>query len=521
MFATIRNIRRLWQVARVLGAHDALLPHEYAENAPTTLKVLSRAFGRPKDEIAKLPPGERLAKALEKMGPSAIKLGQLLATRADIVGAQIAHGLESLQDRLPPFGDDEARKIVERDFGRKISEAFSGFGPSIAAASIAQVHEAQTNENPSLKVAVKILRPNIVEDFARDFSAFRFAARLAERVSREARRLRLRALVETMAASVALELDLRMEGAAACELAENMRDQPAFLVPAIDWSRTSAHVLTTEWIEGVPLRDASSLSAAGQDTKSLAVIVLQSFLTQALRDGFFHADLHPGNLFVDSEGRIHAVDFGIMGRLDQPMRRFLAETLGGFLARDYIRVAQVHFDAGFVPKSHDVETFAQALRAVGEPIFGLGAKDVSMARLLEQLFETTRRFDMPLQPQLILLQKTMVVVEGVARMLDPEFDIWETSRPIVEEWMVANLGPEARLREAAEGISNLGRLAQHLPQVLQDTEMIAGQLADGGLRLHPDSVRAISTSQLRRTRHVRIALWIAAGALGFIAFSGL
>jgi len=312
-----------------------------------------------------------------------------------------------------------------------------------------------------------------------------------------------------------------MEGAAACELAENMRDQPAFLVPAIDWSRTSAHVLTTEWIEGVPLRDASSLSAAGQDTKSLAVIVLQSFLTQALRDGFFHADLHPGNLFVDSEGRIHAVDFGIMGRLDQPMRRFLAETLGGFLARDYIRVAQVHFDAGFVPKSHDVETFAQALRAVGEPIFGLGAKDVSMARLLEQLFETTRRFDMPLQPQLILLQKTMVVVEGVARMLDPEFDIWETSRPIVEEWMVANLGPEARLREAAEGISNLGRLAQHLPQVLQDTEMIAGQLADGGLRLHPDSVRAISTSQLRRTRHVRIALWIAAGALGFIAFSGL
>ncbi len=521
VFVIISNLRRLWRIARVLGAHDALVPPEYADRVPPALKVLSRVFGRAKDDIAKLPPGERLAKALEKMGPSAIKLGQLLATRADILGPEIAHGLESLQDRLPPFGDDEARKIVERDLDRKLSEAFSEFGPSIAAASIAQVHKAQTSDDPPLRVAVKILRPKIVEDFARDFEAFRFAARLAERISREARRLRLRDLVETLAASVALELDLRMEGAAACELAENMREEPAFLVPAIDWSRTSARVLTTEWIDGVPLRDALSLSEAGHDPKALAIVVLQSFLTQALRDGFFHADLHPGNLFVDEDGRIHAVDFGIMGRLDQPMRRFLAETLGGFLARDYAHVAQVHFDAGFVPASHDIETFAQALRAVGEPIFGLSAKEMSMARLLEQLFETTRRFDMQLQPQLILLQKTMVVVEGVARMLDPEFDIWEASKPIIEEWMIANLGPEARLRDAAEGISNLGRLAQHLPQVLQDTEMIAGQLADGGLRLHPESVRAISSSQLRRTRHVRVALWIAAGALGIIAISGL
>ena len=515
------NIRRLWQVARVLSDHGAFLPHEYADRAPATLRMLSGALGRPKDDIAKLPPGQRLAKALEKIGPSAIKLGQLLSTRVDIVGPEIAHGLESLQDRLPPFDNDEARKIVESDLGCKLSETFLEFGPPVAAASIAQVHEAQTSDDPPMRVAVKILRPKIVEDFARDFDALRFATKLAERLSREGRRLRLRALVDTMAASVALELNLRMEGAAACELAENMRDQPAFLVPAIDWTRTSAHVLTTEWIDGVPLRDAEKLEAAGHDPKELAIIVLQSFLTQALRDGFFHADLHPGNLFVDVEGRIHAVDFGIMGRLDQPMRRFLAETLGGFLTRDYVRVAQVHFDAGFVPTSHNVETFAQALRAVGEPIFGLSAKEMSMARLLEQLFETTRRFDMQLQPQLILLQKTMVVVEGVARMLDPEFDIWEASRPIIEEWMVANLGPEARLREAAEGISSLGRVAQHLPQVLHDTEIIAGQLADGGLRLHPDSVRAISTSQLRRTRHVRIALWIAAGALGLIAISGL
>ncbi len=382
------------------------------------------------------------------------------------------------------------------------------------------MHEAVTNDDPPTRVAVKILRPNIVQDFEHDFGAFRFAAGWAEWMSREARRLRLRDLVETLAASVALELDLRMEGAAACELAENMREEPDFLVPAVDWSRTSAHVLTTEWIEGVPLRDAEKLREEGHDPKALAVVVLQSVLTQALRDGFFHADLHPGNLFVDRDGRIHAVDFGIMGRLDLPMRQFLAETLGGFLTRDYMRVAQVHFDAGFVPRGHDVETFAQALRAVGEPIFGLSANRVSMARLLEQLFDTTRRFEMQLQPQLILLQKTMVVVEGVARMLDPEFDIWEASRPIVEKWMVNNLGPEARLRDAAVGISNLGRLAQHLPRVLRDTELIAGELAGGGLRLHPESVRAIASSQLRRTRHVRVALWIAAGALGIIAISG-
>ena len=311
-----------------------------------------------------------------------------------------------------------------------------------------------------------------------------------------------------------------MEGAAACELAENMRTEPAFLVPLPDWSRTSARVLTTEWIEGVPLRDAANLAASGHDPKPLAVIILQSFLVQALRDGFFHADLHPGNLFVDAEGRIHAVDFGIMGRLDFPMRRFLAETLGGFLARDYRKVAQVHFDAGFVPPVHNVETFAQALRAVGEPIFGLRARDMSMARLLEQLFDTTRRFDMQLQPQLILLQKTMVIVEGVARALDPEFDIWESSRPVIEQWMLDHLGPEARLREAAEGFSSLGKLAQNFPQLLHDTELIAGQLADGGLRLNPESVRAIAISQLRRTRHARVALWIAAGALGVIAISG-
>jgi ubiquinone biosynthesis protein len=308
-----------------------------------------------------------------------------------------------------------------------------------------------------------------------------------------------------------------MEAAAASELAQNTRSDESFHVPAVDWTRTSARVCTSEWVDGAVLRDAQTLAAAGHDPKRIAVSVLRIFLTQALRDGFFHADMHPGNLFIDADGRLCAVDFGIMGRLEPAMRRFMAETLAGFLARDYMRVAQVHFDYGFVPKIHNVETFAQALRAVGEPIFGLTAQDVSMARLLEQLFATTRRFDMQLQPQLVLLQKTMVVVEGVARSLDPDFDIWEASRPVIETWMVDNLGPEARLRDAADGITSLGKLAQNIPQLLRDTELIASQLADGGLRLHPDSVRAIAITQVRRTRHVRVALWIAAGALGMIA----
>ena len=387
---------------------------------------------------------------------------------------------------------------------------FSSFGEPVAAASIAQVHEATTTEIPPRRVAVKVLRPGIEAEFARDLSALAFAARLAERVSPEARRLRVTALIGTLAQSTALELDLRMEAAAASELAERTQNERDFRVPAIDWSRTAERVLTTEWIEGMPVRDLDALRAAGRDPKEVAMTLMRSFLTQALREGFFHADLHPGNLFVDGEGRLVAVDFGIMGRLDAPMRRFMAETLAGFLARDYMRVAQVHYDAGFVPRHHPIETFAQALRAVGEPIFGRPAREVSMARLLQQLFETTRRFDMQAQPQLLLLQKTMVVVEGVARGLDPDFDIWAASRPVVERWMLDRMGPEARLREAAEGMGALGRVAQHLPQLLRNAR---GRLGDARRRRLAAASRHRAPDRRSPARphavHVRIALWLA------------
>ena len=452
--------------------------------------------------------GIRLAHALEKLGPAYIKLGQMLATRPDIVGEEVANALEHLQDRLPPFADAVARTAIAQSLGRPVEVMFSRFDAPIAAASIAQVHHALTTEGAG--AAVKVLRPGIEALFQRDLDALALFARWAERVSSEARRLRLTALVQTLAASVALELDLRMEAAAASELYERTRAETDFRVPHVDWARTAARVLTTEWIDGVPIRDAALLTAAGHDPKKLALTLVRSFLTQALRDGFFHADMHPGNLFVDKQGRLVAVDFGIMGRLDPDMRRFMAGTLAGFLARDYRRVAQLHYDVAFVPPNHELETFAQALRAIGEPIFGKSAREVSIARLLGQLFETTRRFDMQAQPQLVLLQKTMVVVEGVARGLDPDFDIWEAARPVAERWVTDNLGPEARLAKAAEGFSALGKLAEDLPQLVRNAESLSQMVTEGGVRLHPDTTRAIAAEQDRRNRPWRFAFIVLA-----------
>jgi ubiquinone biosynthesis protein len=450
--------------------------------------------------------GAQLSVALEKLGPAYIKLGQMLATRPDIVGPQMASALEHLQDRLPPFSETEARAEIIRAFGKPVEALFSSFGTAMAAASIAQVHRAQTSDTPPVRVAVKILRPGIRDEFARDLQALAFFARTAEAWSAEARRLRFTAIVATLAESVALELDLRMEAAAAGELYESTRGEAEFRVPHIDWTRTAASVLTSEWIDGIPLRDTAAIAAAGRDPKQVAVLVMRSFLTQALRDGFFHADMHPGNLFIDAQGRLAAVDFGIMGRLDAGMRRFMAGTLAGFLQRDYRKVAELHYEFAFVPPHHPIETFAQAMRAVGEPIFGKSARDVSIARLLGQLFETTRRFDMQAQPQLVLLQKTMVVVEGVCRSLDPDFDIWEAARPVAERWVSENMGPEAALTRAGETFGALGKLAQDLPQLVKNAEELSQMVAEGGVRLHPDTARAIAAEQERQSRPWRVAV---------------
>jgi ubiquinone biosynthesis protein len=463
----------------------------------------------------------RLSTALTRLGPSYVKLGQFLATRPDVVGAAFAHDLERLQDHMPPFPQQEAEAAVVAAFGKPIASVFASFGPPVAAASIAQVHRAEvaTASEPR-PVAVKILRPGIERRFHADLTAFTFAAQHAENLSAEARRLRLIEVVDTLRRSVMVEMDFRLEAAALSEMAENTKDDPDFRVPAVDWDRTTKEVLTLEWIDATPLSDRARLIAKGFDLPQLARALIQTFLRHALRDGFFHADMHPGNLFVDDDGRFIAVDFGIMGRLGAKERLFLAEILHGFIARDYHRVAEVHFEAGYVPPSHSVENFAQAIRAIGEPIHNRTAEDISMAKLLTLLFEVTGLFDMRTRPELLLLQKTMVVVEGVARSLDPKLDMWSTAEPVVREWMTRHLGPAGRLENAAQGVSEVGRFIGNAPGLLARGARVLEQLDEvtrDGLVLSPQTIAEIDKAESRRNRWLVAGLWVIAALLFWIA----
>ena len=455
--------------------------------------------------------GRRLSGALQRLGPSYIKLGQFLATRRDLVGREVADDLASLQDRMPAFPDAQARKAVEAGLGRPIGEVFSEFGPAVAAASIAQVHRARLKDGRA--VAVKVLRPGIEKRFARDLGTFATAARIGERLDPEARRLRLTAVVDELARSAKIEMDLRMEAAAIAEMAENITQDPGFRVAEVIWPATSKRVLTTEWIDGIPLSDMDAVRASGHDLEALAVTAIQSFLRHAMRDGFFHADMHPGNLFVAPDGALVAVDFGIMGRLGAKERHFLAEILWGFIRQDYRRTAEVHFEAGYVPRIHTVEDFSQALRAIGTPIRGQSAQDISMARLLSQLLEVTEIFDMKTRPELLLLQKTMVVVEGVSRNLDPAFDMWSAAEPVVGEWIARNLGPAGKLADAAESVGALARIAGQAPGLLERAERLAKDLAEAAER--GDFARDTGDATDRRT----LALWVGALALVAIALA--
>jgi ubiquinone biosynthesis protein len=463
----------------------------------------------------------RLAAALTRLGPTYVKLGQFLATRPDVVGKDIARSLESLQDKMAPFPQSEAEAAVAAAFDKPLDAIYASFGPAVAAASIAQVHRAEIEKDGALKpVAVKVLRPNVERRFKSDLDAFFFAAHHAETLSLEAQRLRLIEVVATLARSVAMEMDFRLEAAALSEMADNTRGDKGFRVPTVDWDRTAREVLTLEWVDGTPLHDHEALAAKGFDLPALGRAVIQNFLRHALRDGFFHADMHPGNLFVDDDGRLVAVDFGIMGRLGPKERRFLAEILFGFITRDYMRTAQVHFDAGYVPRQHSVESFAQAIRAIGEPIHNRTAEDISMAKLLTLLFEVTGLFDMRTRPELLLLQKTMVVVEGVARSLDPKLDMWKIADPVVREWIERNLGPVGKLEDAVEGAGEVGRFVGQVPGLLTRGATLIDQLDDltrEGLVLSPDTVEAIGRAEARRNRWTVAALWVIAGLLVWIA----
>jgi ubiquinone biosynthesis protein len=465
---------------------------------------------------------DRLAIAVTRLGPSYVKLGQFLATRPDVVGSDIAFDLALLQDRMETFPTAQSVAAIEASLGCPVADLFLSLGEPVAAASIAQVHPAEIERDGNVvKVAVKVIRPGVRRAFSRDLESYFLAARLQERYIPAARRLRPVEVTETLAQTTRLEMDLRLEAAALSELGENTSGDPGFRVPAVDWLRTGRDVLTMEWVDGVKLSDIAALRAAGHDLKAIAANLVQAFLRHTLRDGFFHADMHPGNLFVEPGGAIVAVDLGISGRLGNKERRFLAEILYGFITRDYARVAEVHFEAGYVSRRHNVAAFAQAIRAIGEPIHGQPAETISMAKLLTLLFEVTELFEMQTRPELVLLQKTMVVVEGVARALDPAFNMWRTSEPVVGDWIAGNLGPRGLLTDARDGGKALLSLMRQAPELAARAERLSreiDEMVEHGLRLDLASSKAIARAGARYTRFGRMALGIIALTLIWIAW---
>ena len=471
MIQATRHGIRLLTAFRKLAAYDALFALNAAEVEIPLLGLARRLFcwGVTKiDKVEGLRPGERLALALPAMGPAFIKLGQTLSTRPDILGKEVAADLTGLQDRLEPFSFTEVKKALAAAFDQDIDALFPSFDvEAVAAASIAQVHFATTADGD--EVAVKILRPGIEGQFARDLESFDWAAGLLERWVPASRRLKPREIVGLLAKTVAVEMDLRMEAAAASELAENMQGESGYRVPKVHWQHTSKRVLTLERIKGIPIYDRAAIIKAGHEPGKLAAAIVRLFLTQCIRDGFFHADLHSGNLFVAADGAILPVDFGIMGRLDRPTRRFLAEILWGFHNGDYERVAEVHFEAGYVPADQSVALFAQGLRAMLEPIKDRPIHEISFGRLLARLLETTATFSMETQPQLLVMQRAMVMSEGLAMQLDPDANMWGLSRPVLERLIREVHSP---LPELLEILKRLRRLATRLPEFLERLEAL-------------------------------------------------
>ena len=463
MTAAVVHLSRLLRWGRILAKHGALTGIERDPNTPAPVRRLVRLARLG----ARVPAQPRYADAFQAIGPAAIKLGQALATRPDLVGEEAAHDLSRLQDAVPPLPFAAVKEQLERSLERPIEQLFATFDPEpVGAASIAQVYRATTNTGAT--VAVKVLRPGIEEEMARAIETYQWAAARLEDLGGELRRLRPRLVIAHFRQWTLRELDLRREAASASELAEHMEAEPGFAVPTIDWSRTTRRVLTLGWIDGIKLSHRQALVDAGHDLRQLASTLVRAFLRQAIVDGFFHADLHQGNLFALPDGRIAAIDFGIMGRINRQARLWLAEILYGLITGNYARVAEIHFEAQYVPAHHSVGEFATALRAVGEPIRGLPVKDISVGQMLDGLFAITRDFEMETQPHLLLLQKTMVMVEGVATSLDPDINMWEVAGPFVRDWLRDELGPEAyladRLRENMQTLARLPALVRRIEE---------------------------------------------------------
>ena len=521
----IKKLFTLFKLGRKLAKSDALTIATKFNKPPLAIKMLfnllSFSFIKNQQVNQNDSEGKRLSNSLQSMGTTFIKLGQFLATRPDIIGEELSKHLENLQDRLPPFPLSKAKEMIKKDLGEETFNSIINLSEPVAAASIAQVHKAQINDNGTIKdVAIKILRPNIKKIFNEEIDALMLFAFSVESLIKKTKRLKLIEVVFLLKEITNLEMDLRFEAAAANEYAENTKNDVGFKVPTIYWNFTSENVMTLDWVDGISIRETEELTKRNFDTKKIASDIIQYFLRHAVRDGFFHADMHQGNVFIDNNGQIVTIDFGIMGRLDKLSQRFLAEILYGFIQRDYKKVAEVHLVANLVPKDVHVDDLAQALRSIGEPIFGQSVKNISGGKLLKQLFDVTEKFNMQTQPQLLLLQKTMVVVEGVARKLNPDTNIWETSKPVLESWLKETKDPINSINEVVKNSTEVLKKLPELPEVMDKAYQALTYLASGKIPQNSNSYNElnIKKSEMTTFRNQTIIGLLLLVILGLLVF---
>ena len=499
-----KKLLTLFKIGRKVAKSDILNIvskfHEPPFSIKILFKILSISLFSKKKIVDYKSEGERLSDSLESLGTTFIKLGQFLATRPDIIGEELSKKLENLQDKLPPFSLIEAKEIIKNDLGLDTYNSIINLSEPVAAASIAQVHKAQIDDNGTIKdVAIKILRPNIKKIFNEEIDAMMLFAFLIESFIKKTKRLKLVEVVFLLKEITNLEMDLRFEAAAANEYSENTKNDVGFRIPQIYWNFTSENVMTLDWVDGISIRETEELKRRNLDTEKIANDIIQNFLRHAVRDGFFHADMHQGNIFIDDNGHIVPIDFGIMGRLDKMSKRFLAEILFGFIQRDYRKVAEVHLVAGLVPKEVPIDDLAQALRSIGEPIFGQTVKDISGGKLLKQLFDVTEKFNMQTQPQLLMLQKTMVVVEGVARKLNPNTNIWTTSKPVLENWLKETKDPMTTINETIRSTSEVIKRLPEFPEIMDKANQALTYLASGQIPQNSNSYTALNTKKSEMT----------------------
>ncbi|MCP5278349.1 MAG: ubiquinone biosynthesis regulatory protein kinase UbiB [Thiobacillus sp.] len=452
------RILRIWFTGARYGLDEFFLGHERVKLVRWTVQALFfwRRLTRPR--------GERLRLALESLGPIFIKFGQMLSTRRDLVPPDIANELAKLQDRVPPFPSQQALAVLRRAYGRPVEEVFAEFDPTpVASASVAQVHRAKLKSGDA--VAIKILRPGIGKVIGQDVKLLYALAGLVEKLWWDGKRLKPKEVVGEFAKHLGDELDQMREAANCSQLHRNFKGSPLLAVPEVYWDYCEAEVMVMTWMDGTPISRIDELRRQGVDIPRLARAGVEIFFTQVFRDGFFHADMHPGNILVTPEGKYVALDFGIMGTLTDVDKNYLAQNFLAFFRRDYKKVAQTHLDSGWVPAETRVDEFEAAIRAVCEPVFDRPLKEIAFGKVLLRLFQTSRRFGMEIQPQLVMLQKTLLNIEGLGRDLDPELDLWSTAKPFLERWMNEQIGWRGWLRTFKEEVPYWGALVPQLPRL--------------------------------------------------------